>query len=37
VIPCHRVLSAAGPKKSGAYYYGTDRKEWLLRHEAAHR
>jgi hypothetical protein len=31
------VLSAAGPKKSGAYYYGTDRKEWLLRHEAAHR
>jgi methylated-DNA-[protein]-cysteine S-methyltransferase len=36
VVPCHRVLPASGPKKFGGYYYGTDRKEWLLRHEAAH-
>jgi methylated-DNA-[protein]-cysteine S-methyltransferase len=37
VVPCHRVLPAAGPNRFGGYYYGVDRKEWLLRHEAGHR
>jgi methylated-DNA-[protein]-cysteine S-methyltransferase len=33
VIPCHRVLRGDG--SLGGYYYGLDRKEWLLRHEKA--
>lgn len=33
VIPCHRVLRTDG--SLGGYYYGLDRKEWLLRHEGA--
>jgi methylated-DNA-[protein]-cysteine S-methyltransferase len=32
VIPCHRVVSTGGG--FGGYYYGIDRKEWLLRHES---
>lgn len=35
VVPCHRVLPASGPRPYGHYLYGVDRKEWLLRHEAA--
>jgi methylated-DNA-[protein]-cysteine S-methyltransferase len=33
VIPCHRVLRTGGAL--GGYYYGLDRKAWLLRHEGA--
>jgi len=33
VIPCHRVLRGDG--NLGGYYYGLDRKAWLLRHEGA--
>ncbi len=33
VIPCHRILRADG--RMGGYYYGLDRKAWLLRHERA--
>jgi methylated-DNA-[protein]-cysteine S-methyltransferase len=33
VVPCHRVLRTGG--RLGGYYYGLDRKEWLLRHEGA--
>jgi methylated-DNA-[protein]-cysteine S-methyltransferase len=31
VVPCHRVLRTDG--SLGGYYYGLDRKRWLLRHE----
>ena len=32
IVPCHRVVpSAGGP---GGYYWGTERKRWLLAHEA---
>jgi methylated-DNA-[protein]-cysteine S-methyltransferase len=31
VVPCHRVLRTGG--SLGGYYYGLDRKRWLLRHE----
>lgn len=34
VVPCHRVVRATG--HLGGYYYGLDRKEWLLRHERQH-
>jgi methylated-DNA-[protein]-cysteine S-methyltransferase len=33
IVPCHRVLRSDG--SLGGYYYGRDRKEWLLRHEGA--
>jgi methylated-DNA-[protein]-cysteine S-methyltransferase len=33
VIPCHRILRTDGGL--GGYYYGLDRKAWLLRHEGA--
>lgn len=33
IIPCHRVIAADGG--IGGYSAGLDRKEWLLRHEAA--
>jgi methylated-DNA-[protein]-cysteine S-methyltransferase len=33
VVPCHRVLRTDG--SLGGYYYGLDRKRWLLRHEGA--
>jgi methylated-DNA-[protein]-cysteine S-methyltransferase len=33
VVPCHRVIRTDG--SLGGYYYGLDRKEWLLRHERA--
>lgn len=33
MIPCHRVVAADGSLRG--YYYGLQRKEWLLRHEAA--
>ena len=33
VVPCHRVIAADGTL--GGYGGGLDRKEWLLRHEAA--
>ncbi|MCW2903587.1 MAG: methylated-DNA/protein-cysteinemethyltransferase [Streptosporangiaceae bacterium] len=37
VIPCHRVIAAGGTgaRRLNGYAYGLDRKEWLLRHEAA--
>jgi methylated-DNA-[protein]-cysteine S-methyltransferase len=31
VVPCHRALRMDG--SLGGYYYGLDRKTWLLRHE----
>ena len=31
VVPCHRVLRTDG--SLGGYYYGLDRKKWLLLHE----
>jgi methylated-DNA-[protein]-cysteine S-methyltransferase len=31
VVPCHRALRTDG--SLGGYYYGMDRKTWLLRHE----
>lgn len=31
IVPCHRVLPATGG--IGEYASGSDRKEWLLRHE----
>ncbi|GMB08767.1 methylated-DNA-[protein]-cysteine S-methyltransferase [Thermolongibacillus altinsuensis] len=31
IVPCHRVVRAGG--KLGGYAWGTQRKEWLLRHE----
>ena len=33
VIPCHRIVRTDG--SLGGYYYGLDRKAWLLRHEGA--
>ena len=33
MVPCHRVVRGDGGL--GGYYYGLDRKEWLLRHEGA--
>jgi methylated-DNA-[protein]-cysteine S-methyltransferase len=33
VVPCHRALRTDG--SLGGYYYGLDRKTWLLRHEGA--
>jgi methylated-DNA-[protein]-cysteine S-methyltransferase len=33
VVPCHRALRMDG--SLGGYYYGLDRKTWLLRHEGA--
>jgi methylated-DNA-[protein]-cysteine S-methyltransferase len=33
VVPCHRALRTDG--SLGGYYYGLDRKAWLLRHEGA--
>jgi methylated-DNA-[protein]-cysteine S-methyltransferase len=35
VVPCHRALRSDG--SLGGYYYGLERKEWLLRHEGAAR
>ncbi|MBC6458666.1 methylated-DNA--[protein]-cysteine S-methyltransferase [Actinomadura sp. HBU206391] len=37
VIPCHRVVASTGTgtRRLNGYYYGLDRKEWLLRHETA--
>ncbi len=35
VVPCHRILRTDG--SLGGYYYGLDRKAWLLRHEGARR
>jgi len=36
-VPCHRVVAAAGSgrRRLNGYYYGLDRKDWLLRHESA--
>jgi methylated-DNA-[protein]-cysteine S-methyltransferase len=34
VVPCHRVIGAAG--KLTGYAAGLDTKRWLLAHEAAH-
>jgi methylated-DNA-[protein]-cysteine S-methyltransferase len=33
VVPCHRILRAGG--SLGGYGGGSERKEWLLRHEGA--
>src|SRR5262249_32598833 len=33
VVPCHRALRSDG--SLGGYYYGLERKEWLLRHQGA--
>jgi methylated-DNA-[protein]-cysteine S-methyltransferase len=34
-IPCHRVVASAGSgtRRLNGYYYGLDRKAWLLAHE----
>ena len=34
LVPCHRVVAAGG--RLGGYAGGTDKKAWLLAHEAAH-
>jgi methylated-DNA-[protein]-cysteine S-methyltransferase len=36
VIPCHRVVASTGTgaRRLNGYYYGLNRKEWLLRHES---
>ncbi|HEX6469900.1 MAG TPA: methylated-DNA--[protein]-cysteine S-methyltransferase [Streptosporangiaceae bacterium] len=36
-IPCHRVVAGAGSgaRRLNGYYYGLDRKAWLLAHENA--
>ena len=34
LVPCHRVVAAGG--RLGGYAGGTDVKQWLLAHEAAH-
>jgi methylated-DNA-[protein]-cysteine S-methyltransferase len=31
VVPCHRVVRTGGAL--GGYYYGLDKKDWLLAHE----
>ncbi len=31
IVPCHRVIRSDG--NLGGYYYGLDRKRWLLQHE----
>jgi methylated-DNA-[protein]-cysteine S-methyltransferase len=31
IVPCHRVIRSDGDL--GGYYYGLDRKRWLLQHE----
>jgi methylated-DNA-[protein]-cysteine S-methyltransferase len=33
VVPCHRALRSDG--SLGGYYYGLERKQWLLHHEGA--
>lgn len=33
VVPCHRAVGSNGSLTG--YYYGLDRKRWLLRHEGA--
>jgi methylated-DNA-[protein]-cysteine S-methyltransferase len=33
VVPCHRIVKSGGAL--GNYAYGLNKKEWLLRHEAA--
>jgi methylated-DNA-[protein]-cysteine S-methyltransferase len=33
VVPCHRAVGSDGSLTG--YYYGLDRKHWLLRHEGA--
>jgi methylated-DNA-[protein]-cysteine S-methyltransferase len=33
VVPCHRAVGSTGSLTG--YYYGLDRKAWLLRHEGA--
>jgi methylated-DNA-[protein]-cysteine S-methyltransferase len=35
-IPCHRVVAStgSGAKRLNGYYYGIDRKAWLLEHES---
>jgi methylated-DNA-[protein]-cysteine S-methyltransferase len=36
-LPCHRVVAStgSGARRLNGYYYGLDRKAWLLAHEAA--
>ncbi len=34
IVPCHRVVQAAG--RLGGYAAGSDAKRWLLAHEAGH-
>jgi methylated-DNA-[protein]-cysteine S-methyltransferase len=35
-IPCHRVVAStgSGTRRLNGYYYGIDRKAWLLEHES---
>ncbi|HEU5156336.1 MAG TPA: MGMT family protein [Streptosporangiaceae bacterium] len=35
-IPCHRVVASAGTgaRRLNGYFYGLDRKAWLLEHES---
>jgi methylated-DNA-[protein]-cysteine S-methyltransferase len=34
IVPCHRAVRTDGGL--GGYYWGLDRKRWLLRHERTH-
>lgn len=34
IVPCHRILRTGGAL--GGYYYGLDKKQWLLEHERRH-
>lgn len=35
-IPCHRVVAStgSGARRLNGYYYGIERKDWLLKHES---
>lgn len=37
-VPCHRVVAAtgSGARRLNGYYYGLERKSWLLHHESGH-
>jgi methylated-DNA-[protein]-cysteine S-methyltransferase len=37
-IPCHRVVAStgSGTRRLNGYYYGINRKAWLLEHEGRH-
>jgi methylated-DNA-[protein]-cysteine S-methyltransferase len=35
IVPCHRIVPSGTADRIGGYAWGRERKEWLLRHEAA--